>query len=176
MIKNTKERYGSAAKFFHWAAGFIILAMIVMGTVMVSSSGELRPTLIVYHRALGLVLLLLVIFRLIWALRGPRPELPLSVPALQRGGANVAHISMYVIMMAMPIVGWIMVSASGLPIDLPGGGLLPALIKPDPNLYILAKWTHRGLAAVLAAFIMIHIAGALYHLFVAKDGVFEKMG
>ena len=176
MIKNTKDQYGNIAKFFHWAAGFLVLAMMVMGSVMVSSSGALRPALIVYHRALGLVLLALVVLRLLWTLRGPRPALPPSVPALQRCGVRAAHISMYAIMIAMPIVGWIMVSASGQPIGLPGGGLLPALISPDPYLYILAKWTHRVLAAILAAFIMVHVAGALYHLFVAKDGVFQRMG
>jgi len=176
MMKNSSDRYGVLSRAFHWITAVLILAMLLLGNQMVDRIDALRPTLFRYHRAVGLLVLFLVVLRLAWAKYSPPPS---ADPGMERAAKTVSrlvHWLLYSMLIVMPVLGWLMSSASGEPIMLPFGVLLPAVIDPDPHIYIVLKVAHRSIAVVLVGFVLLHIAGALNHLWIKKDAIFDRMG
>ena len=174
------KRAGSSAHFnllarvLHWTMALAILAMLFVGVGMVASL-SLRPTLVSLHRPLGIAILLLVAVRLANRLRHPLPALPADLPAIQKAAARASHILLYALMFAMPLVGWAMVSAGGYPVTMPGGLSLPAIAPHDPTVYAVLRTAHTWLALLLFAVVLMHLAAALYHAWIRRDGVFASM-
>ena len=170
----TGTHYDRTARALHWAMAAMILAMIFIGVGMVASL-ELRPWLLGLHRPLGLLVLVLAIWRLWHRRRNPPPPLPDSVPALQARIARASHVLLYALMFAMPLLGWAMSSAGGYVVTLPGGWVLPSLAPQDAVLYTWLRFGHGVLGYAFFALILLHLSGALYHAWVRRDGVFETM-
>lgn len=173
-MMTTNTHFDRTARWLHWAMAAMILAMIFVGVGMVASL-ELRPWLIDLHRPLGLLVLVLALLRLWHRRRHPPPALPESLPPLQAWAARASHGLLYALMFAMPLLGWAMSSAGGYRVVLPGGKALPALAPADPALYTWLRDAHGVLGYAFFALILVHIAGALYHAWVRRDGVFEAM-
>jgi cytochrome b561 len=89
--------------------------------------------------------------------------------------AQLSHIVLYALTIIMPLLGWAMLSAESFPVLLSGGLRLPPLVLRDPELYALLHAAHGYLAYAFFAVILLHLAGALYHAMVRRDGVFEAM-
>jgi cytochrome b561 len=137
------------------------------------------------HKSLGITALGLVILRLLWRIAVPPPSLPRAMSGLERKGAHFAHTFLYVMMFALPISGWVLVSVeSDVPLPtvlfktipwphIPGLADLPKDTKAtlDP----IATSAHAILAWILAAFVLIHILAALRHGLILKDGVMSRM-
>ena len=117
----------------------------------------------------------LAVLRLWHRRRNPPPPLPAGLPALQAFAARASHGLLYALMFAMPLLGWAMSSAGGYPVTLPGGWVLPALLPSDPALYTALRGAHGVLGYAFFALILAHVAGALHHAWVRRDGVFEAM-
>ena len=166
--------YDRTARWLHWVMAAMILAMIFIGVGMVASL-ESRPWLLALHRPLGLLVLVLAVVRLWHRWRHPPPPLPYSVPALQARIARASHVFLYLLMFAMPLLGWAMSSAGGYPVTLPGGWVLPVLASPDAALYTALRTAHGVLGYAFFGLILLHLSGALYHAWVRRDGVFESM-
>ncbi|MCC6757288.1 MAG: cytochrome b [Arenimonas sp.] len=166
--------FNRAARWLHWSMAAMILAMLFIGVGMVASL-TLRPLLIDIHRPLGLLILLLALLRLRHRFRYPPPPLPSGLPPAQVLTARVSHVALYALMLAMPLLGWAMSSAGGYPVVLPGGWPLPEILPRDPALYTLLRAAHGLLGYALFALVLLHVAGALYHAWVRRDGVFEAM-
>lgn len=175
MIKNTHSSYGSISKALHWLMAFLIFGMLAAGFVMVDEIGSLRQFLFSQHKLVGLAVLGLATLRLLWKFINPSPALPKDLGPLQKRGAQTAHYVLYLLMIGMPLAGWAMISASGLPVTLGESLVLPRLVEPDADLYIVFKWAHGTMAYFLAAFIFFHVLAALYHHFVRKDDVLIRM-
>lgn len=171
---DTKTHYDRTARWLHWAMAAMILAMIFIGVGMVTSL-ELRPWLLDLHRPLGLLVLVLAVWRLWHRRRNPPPALPDSVPALQARVARASHVFLYALMFAMPLLGWAMSSAGGYLVTLPGGRVLPSLAPQDAALYTSLRCAHGVLGYAFFGLILLHFSGALYHAWVRRDGVFESM-
>jgi len=105
------------ARVLHWSMALMIIAMLFVGVTMVASL-HLRPMLIDLHRPLGIAILLLVVLRLYNRLRHRPPPLPADLPAWQVLAAKASHWMLYALMLAMPLIGWAMLSAGGYPIVL----------------------------------------------------------
>ncbi len=168
------DRHDAFARLLHWSMAALILAMLFVGVAMVASI-TLRPTLLALHRPLGIALLALAVVRLVHRLGRRTPELPRDLPRWQRAGAHASHIALYALMLVMPLVGWAMVSAAGNPVVMWGDVHLPAIAPHDPAVYSVLRAAHAWLARVLLAVILLHLAAALYHAWIRRDGVFAGM-
>lgn len=173
-MKGPTDRHDAFARLLHWSMALLILAMLFVGVAMVASV-TLRPTLLALHRPIGVALLLLAIVRLLHRLRRRTPELPRDLPRWQRAAAHASHIALYALMLAMPLIGWAMVSAAGNPVVLWGSVHLPPIAPHDPATYSLLRGAHAWLARALLAVVLLHLAGALHHAWVRRDGVFRTM-
>ncbi|NYZ61881.1 cytochrome b [Luteimonas deserti] len=167
-------RHDAFARALHWSMAALILAMLFVGVAMVASV-TLRPSLLALHRPIGIALLLLAVLRLLHRVRRRVPPLPADLPRWQRLAAQVSHVALYALMLAMPLVGWAMVSAAGNPVTLWGGLVLPPIAPPDPLVYSLLRASHAWLARALFALVLLHLAAALMHAWVRRDGVFRSM-
>jgi len=168
-------RYNLRARLLHWLMAPLLLAMLFIGAGMITSL-RWRPTLLVWHVPLGLMLLVLVGLRLMNAMRHPIGPLPETLPRWQVVAAIASHRLLYALMIAMPLLGWAMQSAGGLPIIVASDILIPPILPPDPTLYALARTAHGLFARLLFAIILIHLSAGLFHAWVLRDGVFNRIG
>jgi len=166
--------FNLTARVLHWLMAMMILSMLFVGVGMVAAL-QWRPLLIDLHRPLGIAILLLVIVRLYNRLRHRPPPLPANLPAWQAAAAHASHWVLYGLMLAMPLVGWSMLSAGGYPIVMWSGFNLPAIVPHDPALYAALRNAHSLLAYALFATVVVHLSAALFHLWVRRDGVFQAM-
>jgi cytochrome b561 len=103
------------------------------------------------------------------------PPLPEDMSAWQRRAAGVSQVVLYALMFTIPIVGWAMLSAGGYPVTLLGGVRLPSIAPQSPALYAALRRAHTCLALLLFGAFLQHLAAALYHLLIRRDGVFASM-
>jgi len=166
--------FNLTARVLHWLMAAMILTMLFVGVGMVAAL-QWRPMLVDLHRPLGIAILLLVLVRLYNRLRHRPPPLPADLPAWQTAAAHASHWVLYGLMLAMPLVGWSMLSAGGYPIVMWSGFNLPAIVPHDPSLYAALRNAHSLLAYALFATVVVHLSAALFHLWVRRDGVFQAM-
>ena len=171
---SSNGHFNLLARVLHWSMALLILAMLFIGVTMVASV-HLRPALISLHRPLGILIFVLVLLRLYNRLRHRPPPLPADLPAWQAWAATASHWLLYALMLAMPLIGWAMLSAGGYPIVLWGGVQLPAIVPHTPSLYALLRNAHSLLAYLLFATVLMHVGAALFHAWVRRDGVFQAM-
>lgn len=171
---NAPRHFNLAARVLHWGMALAILAMLFIGVGMVASL-SLRPALVSLHRPLGIALLLLVIVRLANRLRHAPPHLPADLPRVQVLAAKASHALLYALMFAMPLIGWAMLAAGGYPVTLLPGLTLPPIAPHDATLYAVLRTAHTWLALLLFATVLAHLAAALFHAWVRRDGVFAAM-
>jgi cytochrome b561 len=117
----------------------------------------------------------LCVIRIVNRLINPSPELPDTLPSMQRFAAKASHIVLYALMLIMPLVGWGMLSAARYPIVLYGSLRLPSILSPDLALYAWLRDLHTVLAYLFFATFLAHFAAALYHGLIRRDGVFGAM-
>lgn len=170
----TNERFPLLSRVLHWLMAAMIIAMLFIGIGMMASLGDYH-WLISIHKPLGTAILILVTMRLVNRLINPPPPLPRGMPALMRFAATGSHLALYALMFAVPLVGWAMLSAAGYPIVLYGSLALPPILPQDDTLYAALRETHTVLALLLFATFLLHLAAALMHALVFRDGVFESM-
>jgi cytochrome b561 len=159
------------ARLLHWLMALLILAMLFIGVDMVSDLSPRHPLLVELHKATGLALLALVILRIAVRLGLPHPPLPHDLPTVQRLAAGASHLLLYALMLAMPLLGWAMLSAGGYPRPLQ----LPAIAPHDLQLYALLRQAHGWAGYLLFACVLAHLGAALLHALVRRDGVLRSM-
>jgi cytochrome b561 len=163
------------ARWLHWSMAALILAMLFVGVGMVSTVSRAHSVLLAIHRPLGIALLVLVVLRAgVRIVRGA-PPLPDDMPAPQRFAAKASHVVLYALMAALPLVGWSMLSAGGFPVTLFGALHLPPIVSHDVRLYALLRELHTILAFTLFGVVLLHLAAALFHGLIRRDGVFASM-
>ena len=162
------------SRILHWTMAALILTMLFIGIGMVASLSHYH-TLVSIHRPLGILILALVAIRLVNRLLNPPPPLPAGMPAWQRFAAIGSHALLYALMFAVPLVGWAMLSAAGYPITLYGPWQLPPIAPRSPELFAALRTTHTVLALLLFATFLVHLAAALMHALIYRDGVFPSM-
>ena len=168
------RHFNGLARLLHWSMAAAIFAMLFVGAGMVVSL-QYRAQLLDLHRPLGIAILLLAIVRLINRLSRPTPPLPADLPPLQKFAAHASHWLLYGLMLAMPLIGWAMLSAGGYPIVMFGGVHLPAIVPHSASVYGVLRPLHGVLAYVLFFTIIGHLGAALFHAWVRRDAVFGQM-
>ncbi|MBA2711558.1 MAG: cytochrome b [Tatlockia sp.] len=174
LLKNTNNRYGIIAIALHWVIAAFMIGLTGLGIYMVSLPINLEKLkLYGWHKEYGFFLLLLVIIRLIWRLTNKTPVL--SINAWEVLAARIVHWSFYGFMLTLPITGWLLTSAAGLPASFFGFITLPNLIAPDNQLMQVFQETHKWLGYVLIGFIICHTAAALKHHYIDKDNILMRI-
>ncbi|GLK89343.1 cytochrome b [Pseudomonas turukhanskensis] len=169
------QHFSKPARVLHWLMAAMIFAMLFIGVGMVASVSERHQWLINLHKPLGIAILLLVIVRLVVRFTHVTPPLPADLPSVQKLAAKLSHVLLYVLMLALPLVGWAMISAAGDPVMLSSSVRLPALLSADAPTFALLRKTHTYLAYLLFATVLLHLAGALFHAWIRRDEVLKSM-
>jgi cytochrome b561 len=168
-------RYSGVAIALHWLVALLIFGAFALGLYMVDL--KLSPTklkLYSWHKWLGVTIWLLIVVRMGWRLlRRPPPAPPM--PAWQRQAAALTHMLLYVLVLVIPITGWLFSSASGFPVVYFGVLQLPDLVGKDKGLADLFQSVHAALNYVLMAIVTVHILAALKHHLVDRDTVLHRM-
>lgn len=167
----TRTHFSPLARLLHWLMAPLIVAMLFIGVGMVATVSRAHNTLLAIHKPLGLALLLLVVLRAGVRIKRGSPPLPDDMPASQRFAAQASHLVLYLLMAAMPLIGWAMLSAAGYPLPLH----LPPIAPHDSALFALLRALHTWLALALFATVLLHLAAALFHGLIRRDGVFSSM-
>lgn len=170
-------RYTSTARLLHWLMAVLVLLTIPAGLVMVQPGLErgLQNALFLYHKNVGVLLILLVVLRAIWRWQNPPPPLPATLPALQARIAGAVHGALYVLLVVVPVAGYVRVRAGGFPVESMDALGLPGLVPRSDALAAVAKTVHYGTGLLLAAVIAAHVGAALYHGLIKRDGVVARM-
>ncbi|WP_175691774.1 cytochrome b [Burkholderia anthina] len=163
------------ARLLHWVMAAMIVAMLFIGVGMVASVSERHDFLVALHKPLGIVVLALVCVRIVVRFVSKPPPLPADLPGWQKAAAHGSHLVLYGLMLAMPLIGWAMLSAGGYPVTLGGGVQLPALVSADPVAFAWLRVAHRVLAYLFFVTFLAHFAAALYHGLIRRDGVVRAM-
>ncbi|MCU0971265.1 MAG: cytochrome b [Gammaproteobacteria bacterium] len=169
-------RYTATAIGLHWLIALAIFATFTLGVYMHDlplSPDKLR--LYSWHKWAGVTIFLLVVLRVAWRLTHQPPELPATVPAWQRRVAALAHGLLYVLMLAIPLSGWLMSSAKGFPTVLYGVLPLPDLLGKDAQLGELLATVHKALNLTMAGLVLAHVGAALKHHVIDRDDVLRRM-
>lgn len=168
-------RFSGAQRLLHWTMAAGIVAMLFIGVGMLSTVAPSYVPLLATHKTLGVALFLLVLVRLCLRLVLGAPALPASLPPLMRLGAVLSHWALYGLMIVMPLLGWAILSAADYPVVLFGNVRLPPIVPQSDSLHTLLWGAHRWLAFAFFGLILLHVAAALFHALVRRDGVFEAM-
>ena len=170
-------RYVAATRALHWIVALLVLGMIPAGIVMVQEGlpRPLQNTLFIFHKNVGVLVLLLMLLRLVWRALRPAPELPSTMPDWQRRIASLSHGALYVLAVTVPVAGYVRVRAGGFPIEMLDRLGLPSLVPRSDALAEAAKALHFYGGLALAALILLHVGAALHHGIVKRDGVFSRM-
>lgn len=167
--------YTQTARVLHWTLAILLAAQLALGWYAVSI--EEQPdagTFFNAHKSIGLIIATLVVIRIFWRLTHPRQPLPPTMPSWQAGLAAATQALLYLVMVLMPLAGYLGASYSkhgvaffGLP--------TPRWTAPDHDLSERFFGYHGVLAWVLVALVTLHVLGALKHLLIDRNGVFQRM-
>jgi cytochrome b561 len=169
------QRFTPLQRLLHWLMAVCILTMLFIGVGMVSTTMPKYLTLVSIHKPLGISILVLALIRLAVRLRYGAPALPADLPEPMKLAAQVSHYALYVLMIGMPLLGWGMLSAAAYPVVLFGGVHLPAILPQSDRLHTLLWDAHFYLAFAFFALVLMHVAAALFHALIRRDGVFDAM-
>lgn len=170
------DHYGSLAIGLHWLMFAMLLAVYACIELreLYPRGSEPREALKAWHFSLGLGIFALVWLRLLARWIGGAPEHVAGSPAWERYLAGAAHVALYLFMIAMPVLGWATLSASGKAVEFFGAGL-PTLFAADAALAKQIKEVHELLGSAGYVLIGLHAAAALYHHYVRKDATLRRM-
>ena len=175
-LKNTREEWGSVSKALHWLVVLLILAMAWIGLRMGDMpNGPDKIATYAMHKSIGITILALVLLRLAWRLYAGAPAAVAGTPAWQERAASLVHWALYGVLLAMPISGWVLNSASGFPLQWFGLVNLPAIAGRDHDLHELAESVHEWLFWTLVALVVAHAAAAFHHHLFQRDATLARM-
>lgn len=176
-LRNSPDHWGTVSQSLHWLIMLLIAILATVGLIM-TDLPKTPKYFWVYdlHKSTGLLVLALVLVRIGWRLYAGKPRPLPEVPAWQRRVAGVTHALLYILMLAIPLSGWLYDSASGLrPLRWYGALEVPKLAAPDEGLAEVARDAHEWLFWVLLALVIVHAGAALYHHLFRNDAVLARM-
>lgn len=171
------EGYRRPARWLHWITAVLVLLMIPAGLIMVQQGlpRPLQDTLFIFHKNTGVILFLLIVLRLIYRWRHKPPPLPDDMPVWQSQAAGLTHLALYALLVLMPVSGYIRVRADHFPIEGLDALGMGTLMPKSEILAATAQAVHVICAFLLIAILALHIAAALQHALLRRDGIWSRM-
>jgi cytochrome b561 len=173
-ITKSPTQFAWLSRILHWLMAAALIAMLFIGISMVSSLGDYHRLLSI-HRPLGILILILAAIRLITRLLTRAPALPPGMSQPERLVVKMSEVSLYVLFIALPLVGWAMLSAGHYPIVMFGSVHLPPILPAEPELYATLRQTHTILAYFLFLAVLAHFGAILFHTLIVRDGILSRM-
>ncbi|MBM3604085.1 MAG: cytochrome b [Alphaproteobacteria bacterium] len=169
--------YDTTARVLHWLVAVLVLLMAAAGLTMIREGigRGLQDLLYIFHKNVGTALIVIVALRLFWRLTHGAPPLPVSVPPWQRLAARLSHWALYGLLIIMPLSGYVRVRAGGFPVEALDALGLPTLVPRSRSLAEAASSVHAVAATTLIAVVALHVAAALHHALIRRDGVWQRM-
>lgn len=176
QLRNSRDTWGAVARALHWLIAALILVQFLIGSI--AEDMKLTPAkldLFVWHKSIGVTVLLLAVLRLAWRLGNAPPAPPAGTPQWERRLAAAAHAVLYALIFAVPLSGWWVSDASRVPFKaffiLP----MPDFIVTDRAVQEAAAEVHEALTVALLVVVILHIVAALRHHFLLHDDVLRRM-
>jgi cytochrome b561 len=176
IAMNTQAtHYGPVAKGFHWLIFALLVAQYAVGSIMPHIGRKTTDEgWVTWHLSIGATILLVIVLRFLWRLRHPVP-IPVSIAPWERRLAYLTHWALYLLVFVMTMLGWAAANYRGWTVKLLGVVPLPALAAKGTAWAHEAGDIHDILVYVLLGFIALHVAGALFHYFVRRDEILQRM-
>ena len=183
---NTKRGYGIIARSIHGLMSVMLIIQLGIGMWMVGLPNEAKGSVYGNHKMVGLILLLLAVLRLSWRVFNKLPDLPIQTPKWQIFAARSLHRTFYLMMLMIPVTGWVMSTAAGFLPSFPGLGQIAFPFFSEEGFCMmgqcmaqnsvgsLAHDSHMILGYITVLMILVHVSIAIYHLYL-KDGIFERI-
>lgn len=175
-MSGAPARYSGVAIALHWLVAIAVVVTFPLGVYMADlppSAG--KSGLTAYHKWIGVTVFALMGARLAWRLAHRPPPLPAALPPWQRRAAAIAHGGLYALLLAIPLSGWLYSSAAGVPTVYLDRWRLPDLVGENDALAAVLKLAHQSLNFALLALVVVHVAAAVKHHFVERDGLLARM-
>lgn len=191
----TQDRYDGVAQLLHWTTVLLVAVLLILGKAGLVGEDHPASAWFMWHGSLGVLVLALVAFRLLWRLVKPPPEFPSTMTQFGRMAARAMHVSLYVLLVAMPISGWLAASAEGSHINFfnvatfplwegsvaarpgsaPAAQARPIAAAAEEDREGLSKESHELLGDALLILVSLHFLAALKHQFIDHDGLIRRM-
>ena len=166
-------RFPVRTRVLHWLTAAAVFAALLIGFTMTNRIGS-HGALVAVHMTLGISILVIVIVRAANRFTHKPPKWPDTVGPLEGKLIAGSELAMYAMLLAQPLVGWAMVSASGTPVRA-FGLTLPGLVPFDGDLYGVLRQAHSVVAYLLVAAIAAHVSAILFHTLTLRDGMLRRM-
>lgn len=176
-------RYPLIHRLLHWAVAVILLWQLAVGLTFLALSfeetlatfgKEMTDFLYLGHKSAGIVLLILMLARLAMRLTFGKPPYRPPLAPMERVLSSAVHIGLYIALIVQPLLGWAATAAGGFPIGF-FGWTLPGFLPRDPPLGAALYAVHGAVGVIIILLIMLHVAGALRHWLILRDGVMRRM-
>jgi cytochrome b561 len=175
--KNSRLQYGVVSVLLHWLVAIAVFALFLLGLWMTGLDYyhpwyQKAPNL---HRSVGVLLFLIMVFRLIWRWRVGVPEPLATHTRLERVGAHLVHFLLYLALFAVMVSGYLISTADGRPVDVFGWFQVPALLSGIEGQEDVAGRVHLFLGYLTMGLAALHMLGALKHQFIDRDRTLMRM-
>lgn len=168
-------RYGVTAKIFHWLIFLLLAAQYAVGSIMPHIGRKTADEgWVSWHLSIGAAILLIIVARFLWRVANP-VTLPDALEPWETWLSRLTHYALYALVFAMTMLGWAAANYRGWDVTLLGLFVLPPLAAKGTPWAHTAGGIHNILVYVLLGFIALHVAGALYHYFIKRDRVLQRM-
>lgn len=173
---NKPDRYTGTAIALHWLIALAVIGTFCFGLYVSGLPfSPRRIRLIAYHKWIGVSIFLFAVVRTLWRASHPAPDLPPGMPLWQRRAAAISHGLLYLLILVIPISGWLYSSAANVPVVYLGLVQLPDLVGADKALAHNLKLLHKVLNYTLAVIVTVHTLAALKHQFIDRDRLLGRM-
>jgi len=168
------SRFSVGSRVLHWLAAVLVFTTLIVGFVLANSLGS-YATLLGVHMALGASVFVLFVIRVVNRLTHRPPALPATVGRVERLTVAGSELALYTLLLAQPLIGWAMQSASGVPVVLLGVLGLPPIAPVDAALYGVLRTGHSVVAYTLVVLIAAHVSAVLLHTLTLRDRMLSRM-
>jgi cytochrome b561 len=167
-------RYPLRTRILHWLTAVLVFSTLLIGFVMVNSIGS-YASLRAIHMTLGVLILAVVVLRAANRLTHRAPKMPDTVGWVEHKLVVGSELTLYALMLAQPLVGWAMVSATGESVVIFGSVRLPRIAPFNADLFLILRQAHSVLAYTLVVVIAAHVSAVLLHTLTLGDGMLSRM-
>ena len=176
-VRPELARYDPVARALHWLVAGLAVVVVALGLAIPGAPRETdsRALLMLLHRSVGLSILALMVLRALWRLGHQPPPLPGHLPRIEALAAHADHALLYLLFLIMPLSGYLNAAAAGHWVSFFGIVAIPPLAPENDRLSHIADAVHLAGQFLIYALVAVHVAAALMHAVVRRNGILERM-